>query len=102
MRALGHPTPSATMSASLPRRLLGGLVRAAVLVAGAAFALLALAAGLLLGLGVYAWARLRGRPALRVQAFRWRGMPGRSGAPSDVVDIDAREVHDAASLRQLR
>ncbi|MFO1326255.1 MAG: hypothetical protein U1F56_02765 [Rubrivivax sp.] len=76
-------------SLSFPRRLL----RALLLTAGALFALAALALGLVIGLALWGWARLRGRPVLRVQAFRWPA--ARSGA--EVVDVQAREVHDAAA-----
>ena len=76
-------------SPSLPSRLL----RALLLTAGALFALAALALGAVLGLTLWAWARLRGRPTLRMQSFRWPA--ARSG--TEVVDVQAREVNDAAA-----
>ena len=85
------------MNASLPRRLLQTLLRLVLVLAGTVAAALLLVPGLVLGLGVYAWARLTGRPGVRMQAFRWPGTgagPSAGGARPDVIDVDVREVHD--------
>lgn len=75
------------------------LMRVLVVVAGAVLAMLALALGLLLGLALMLWALLRGRKPVRMQAFRWQGMPrpGRKPPAGEVVDIEAHEVREGPS-----
>jgi hypothetical protein len=78
------------------------LMRVRVVVAGALLAMLALALGLLLALGVMVWALLRGRKPVRVQTFRWQGMsrPGRA-PPDEVVDIEAHEVPEGKAAPRV-
>jgi hypothetical protein len=87
------------MLQSLMRFLLRALLAVGTLV----LLLFTLVVGALLGIGVVAWALLRGRRPAKVQ-FRWQGMrppvgrtarpPFRSGPAHDVVDIEARELPD--------
>lgn len=80
------------------RRLLGAVLRVAVLLIGALAAMAAMALGLLLATGLVAWALLRGRKPVVRQAFTWPGrgarVPPRDVA--EVVDIEAREVPEPA------
>lgn len=78
------------------------LMRVLVVVAGAVLAMLALAMGLLLGLGLMVWALLRGRKPVLQQSFHWPrrgGMGGGGSDVADVVDIEAREVRDTPPPR---
>ena len=77
----------------LLRTVFGAALRLLLLVAGALIGLMALAFGLLLTAGLVSWALLRGRKPVRVQSFRWPGMP-RQGPAAEVVDVEAHEVRD--------
>ena len=70
------------------------VLRLLLLAVGAAVGLLALVLGLLFTVGLVGWALLRGRRPVRMQSFRWRGVPQPGGAPdrAEVIDIEAREV----------
>lgn len=101
-----YPSPQPWWQALL--RLPLRIGRMLLVLLAAAFAAALVLAGAVLGLGVLAWARLRGRPVLKVQRFAWRRAAPRSGAADarDVVDVQARELHDAppapVSVERLR
>jgi hypothetical protein len=89
-----HPSPSTGWQALL--RLPLRLGRLLLVLLAAVFAAAVVVAGALAGLGLVAWARLRGRPVLQVRRFDFRrGAPRSRGDAADVVDVDARELHDA-------
>lgn len=101
MHDMAHPSSFIT-------RLIRTLWRLALALTGLAFMAVLLVLGLMVGLGVYLWARLRGRPVVPGR-FQWQrttaGMPGWArGAsapgrpsPAEVVDVEAREVPEPAA-----
>lgn len=94
-------------------RLLSLLLRLVLVLAGLAFGAVVLVAGLVLATFIVIWSLLRGR---RPQLMRFRMRPGahfggprggaafggmgRSPAPGEVVDIEAREIPDTPQQLQ--
>ena len=79
--------------------LVTGVVRVALLAAGAVAALAAMLLGVVLATGLVGWALLRGRKPVVRQAFVWPGRAARvpPQAAAEVVDIEAREVPESAA-----
>ena len=94
---------ASTRTSSVGKSLVRGLVRLAVGVVALALLMVALLMGLLLALGLVAWALLRGRrPARGVFSAAFRRARQRSArAEGQVIDIEAREVPEprAANAR---
>lgn len=87
-------------SPRLAGALLRQVLRVVMLVLGAVLTLVLFALGLLLALGLVVWALLRGRRPVVAQAFTWhRARAASRPASADVVDIDAREVHEPRDPR---
>lgn len=76
----------------LARGLADGLLRVAVLVFGALAAVVALATGLALALGLILWSLLRGRRPLPPNVFVRRSRASPPVPPAEIVDVQAREV----------
>ena len=100
------PRPSAAGSNHAPsvwKSLIRGVVRLAVGMVALALLMVALLMGLVLALGLVAWALLRGRRPARgvfTAAFR-RARPRCTRAEGPVIDIESREVPEprAANAR---
>lgn len=76
----------------LGRGVAAGLLRVGVLVFGALAALVALATGLALAVGLVLWALLRGRRPLPPKVFVRRPRSDRAPPPCEVIDVPVREV----------
>lgn len=76
----------------LGRGVAAGLLRVAVLVFGALAALVAVATGLALAIGLVLGSLLRGRRPLPPKVFVRRPRSGPTRAVAEVIDVPVREV----------
>jgi hypothetical protein len=93
--------PLSRLPLNIVQRIFSLLLRLLLLAFGLVAGAVLLVSGLVAGLLIVLWALVRGKRP-RVARFRMdprafrAGMPQRRATPGDVVDIEAREVPDAA------